>query len=373
MIMELRDLSYQKASRFFDKDELINTIESFDVDPDFSVGIWYFSPGGGRFHDRYVPEMSIEERINLLAEMKSLGVKGVEAHYPAEINWDNIDLYKNLQKETGIQVVGIPFSHFFPKEFEFGGLSNPDPEIRKKAVDIAIEAMKIAEELGTPNVISWPGMDGYMYDIGTIYPWMWRYYDESMAKVIDAVPGEVRVALEPKPYEPAINNIFRTTAEGILAGERIEGMLENDKNRSLLEEGKCLFGLNPEFGHVRMGYETGGAAYSLVGMHGRLAHIHLNSQPLGNYDQDLNVGVTDIQQSYAMFYSLMMMDYKEFWGIDINPEHMPVKTAVENNILIVRKMLKKLQALPHEDIIDCYLNPSEHRGDLEKILMNHLY
>ncbi len=233
--------------------------------------------------------------------------------------------------------------------------------------------MKIADELGTPNVISWPGMDGYMYDVGTIYPWMWKYYDESMAKIIDGFPGKVRVALEPKPYEPAINNIFRTTAEGILAAQRIESLLQDETNKSLLEKGICLFGLNPEFGHVRMGYETGGAAYALVGMHGRLAHVHLNSQPLGNYDQDLNVGVTDIQQSYAMIYSLMMMGYEEFWGIDINPEHMPVKTAVEINIMAVRKFIKKLQALPHDEIIECYLHPDKNRGNLEKILLEHLY
>ena len=41
-----------------------------------------------------------------------------------------------------------------------------------------------------------------------------EYYNSGIAEAMDAVPG-IRVALEPKPYEPAINNIFRTTAEGI--------------------------------------------------------------------------------------------------------------------------------------------------------------
>ncbi len=364
------DLRYQKAQR--SPEELIKHLDSFKVNPKFSVGIWYFSPGGGRFHDRFVPAMSIEERINLLAEMKHLGIDGVEAHYPGEINEDNVHLYKNLEKETGIKVVGIPFGHFYDKQFEFGAMSSPDPEVRKNAVDIAIGAMTLAKEIGTPNVISWPGMDGYMYDIGTIYPWMWDYYDTSMAKAIDAVPG-VRVALEPKPYEPAINNIFRTTAEGILAGQRIEAKLENEENKTYLDEGHTIFGLNPEFGHVRMGYESAGAAYSLVGKHGRLAHVHLNSQPLGNFDQDLNVGVVDIQQSYAMLYVLKMMGYEEYFGIDINPEHMPVQTAVEINIQMVQKMLGKLDTLPHDKIIDAYLYPSKNRGTLEKILMEYLY
>ena len=366
----MQDLRYQKIKHT--PDELIKHLNSFKLKPKFSVGIWYFSPGGGRFHDRFVPEMTIEERINLLAEMKNLGIDGVEAHYPNEINENNVHLYKNLEKETGIKVVGIPFAHFYDKQFEFGALSNPNPEIRENAINIAIGAMKLAKEIGTPNVISWPGMDGYTYDIGTIYPWMWEFYDSSMAKVIDAVPG-VRVALEPKPYEPAINNIFRTTAEGILAGQRIEAKLENEVNKKFLDDGHTIFGLNPEFGHVRMGYESAGAAYALVGMHGRLAHVHLNSQPLGNFDQDLNVGVVDIQQSYAMLYVLKMMGYKEYFGIDINPEHMPVQTAIEINIKMVNKMLNKLDNLPHDKIVESYLYPSKNRGTLEKILMEYLY
>lgn len=366
----MRNLTYQQLDR--NPDEMVKHLNQFKLKPQYSVGIWYFSPGGGRFHSRFIPETSIEERLNLLAEMKNLGVSGVEAHYPNEINEDNLHLYKNLQKETGIRVVGIPFAHFYDKKFEFGALSNPDPVIRKSAIDIATKGMQLALEIGAENVISWPGMDGYTYDLGTIYPWMWKYYDDAMAEIIDTVPN-MRVALEPKPYEPAINNIFRTTAEGILAAERIEAKLKNPENLKLLDEGYTLFGLNPEFGHVRMGYESAGAAYALVGMHGRLAHVHLNSQPLGNYDQDLNVGVVGLQQTYAMLYALKMMGYQEYYGIDINPEHMPVETAVEINIKIVNKLCAKLDVLPHREIVEAFLTPSRHRGDLEKILLEHLY
>ncbi len=365
---QLRDLRYQKIERT--PKEMIKHLTEFKLQPKISVGIWYFSPGGGRFHERFVPELSIEERINITAEMK--GIQGIEAHYPNEINEENVDLYKSLEKETGIKVVGIPFAHFYDKKFEFGAMSNPNAEIREQARDIAIGAMKLAKELGTSNVITWPGMDGYMYDIVHPYPWMWNYYDQCMAEAIDAVPG-VRVALEPKPYEPAINNIFRTTSEGILAAQRIEKKLHNPKNLRLLEVGHAIFGLNPEFGHVRMGYESAGAAYALVGMYGRLAHVHVNSQPLGNYDQDLNVGVVDIQQTYAMFYALKMMGYQEYIGIDINPEHMPVNTAVEINVEMINKICDKLDKFPHDEILDAYLNPDENRGTLEKILINYLY
>jgi xylose isomerase len=367
---KLPDLRYQTTKHT--PESLLKHMKEFKLQPKYSVGVWYFAPGGGRFHDRFVPEMKIEERLSVAAEMKNIGVAAVEAHYPSEINWDNIDLYKNLKKETGICVAGVPFSHFYDKDFEFGALSNPNPEIRKKAIDIAIEAMKCAKEINAGAVISWPGMDGFMYDIGTIYPWMWQWYDEGISQAMDAVPG-IRVALEPKPYEPAINNIFRTTAEGILAAHRIENLLQHETNKKLLKEGHTLFGLNPEFGHMRMGYEPAGSTYYLVGMEGRLAHTHWNSQPLGNYDQDLNVGVVDIQQSLAMLYSLKMLGYKEYYGIDINPEHMPVQTAVELNIKMINKLVAKVEKLPHEKIIECDLHPAQNRGELEKILMKELF
>ena len=366
----MRDLRYQTIRR--NPEEMICHLASFRLAPKFSVGIWYFSPAGGRFHERLVPEMAIEERLSLVAEMKEIGVSGVEAHYPDEINEDNVHLYKNLEKETGIRVVGIPLSHFFDKRFEFGALSNPNQEVRRQAIEIAVRGMELAKKIGADNVISWPGMDGYTYDIGTIYPWMWQYYDESMAQAMDRVSG-VRVALEPKPYEPAINNIFRTTAEGILAAQRVEQKLKNSENVKLLKEGHALFGLNPEFGHVRMGYESAGAAYALVCMYGRLAHVHLNSQPPGSYDQDLNVGVVEIQQTFAMLFALKMMGYREYYGIDINPEHMPVEKAVGINVSMVRKLAARVDNLPYDEIVDCYLHPESNRGSLERILMDHLY
>ncbi|MBN2152184.1 MAG: xylose isomerase [Candidatus Lokiarchaeota archaeon] len=368
MAYTLPDLRYQAAER--DEQALRRHMKSFKLAPRFSVGIWYFSPGGGRFHDRYVPDKTIPERIEMAKQMADLGVTGIEAHYPAEINEGNIDLYKGLAK-AGVKVVGVPFSHFFDKEFEFGCLSNPDPKVRAKAIDIAEGALKVVQEIGAGAAISWPGIDGYTYMLGTVYPWMWQTFERSLAEAMDRVPG-VRVAIEPKPYEPAPNNIYRTTAEGILAAQRIMGHLKDEKNVKAVKDGHALVGLNPEIGHVTMGGEPLAAAYSLVGMHGMLAHTHWNSQPFGNYDQDLNVGVVNVQEALALVYALKMMGYKEWFGIDINPERMPVQKAVEINIKVITRLNEKVESLPHDQIIDIYLHPDEHRGDLEALLAQYL-
>jgi xylose isomerase len=368
MAYELPDLRAQSMARFT---ETIWKNLRGEFNLKFSVGIWYFTPGGGRFHDRFIPEASVEERLDMAAEMADLGVTGIEAHYPDEVNEENAHLYRRLFDETGIRLVAVPFSHFFDKRFEFGSLSNPDQAVRDHAIEIAAGGLRLIQELGADLAISWPGMDGYRYLHGTPYMAMWDRFEGAMAEAMDEVPG-VRIAIEPKPYEPAANNIYRTTAEGILAAQRIESRLNHPENRRLLDDGHALVGLNPETGHVKMGFEMLPAAFSLVGLEGRLSHTHWNSQPDWNYDQDNNVGVVNPHEAEALLYSLWAMGYQGWFGIDINPENIPVQKAVELNIRALRRMKERVARLPHERILECHLEPAKHRGELEEILVENL-
>ncbi len=369
MAYELIDLSYQKKVRT--KEELIKHLESFSLDLKLSTGIWYYTPASNRFHEPYGDPKTIEQRLDMMRDLPEFGVKGLEAHYPLEINEENLDLYKDFEKDTGIKVATIPFALFYSRETEFGSLSSPYPKIRKKAEDIVEGTLKIVKELGSNCAILWPGADGYTYAYGNIYPWMWNNFETVVANAMDKVPG-IRIAIEPKPYEPVPNNIYRTTPEGILAAKRIEAKLKNPTNVKLVKENKALVAMNPEAGHVRMGFEILPHAFSICTFEGRLAHTHWNSQPSGNYDQDLNVGVVDWTESEALLYALKMAGYNEFFGIDINPEKMPVQKAIELNYKALSIMNERIDSLPHEEIIECYLNPGENRGRLEDILLNSM-
>jgi xylose isomerase len=363
----LKDLRYQKES--ITPDAVLKNLKK-DLDLKFSVGIWYFTPGGGRFHDRFVAAADIPTRIKMAADMAKLGVKGIEAHYPDEINEDNAHLYQQLAKDSGIRVVGVPFSHFFNAMFEFGSMSSPDPKVRAEAKKIAVGGLKLVKEIGAEAAISWPGMDGYRYLHGKPFMYMWDLFETTMAEALDEVPG-VRIAIEPKGYEPAPNNIYRTTAEGILAAQRIEKKLKHPENVKLISEGHCLVGLNPEIGHVKMSFEILPAAYSLVMMEGRLAHTHWNSQPDGNYDQDNNVGVVNPAETEALLYAMWGAGYQEYFGIDINPENMPVQKAVEINIRAIQKMKERVAKYPHEKLLACHLEPAKHRGEYEEIMIEN--
>jgi xylose isomerase len=367
--VNLIDLRYQKERR--SPEELLRHLGSFNLEIKPSVGIWYFGASASRFHETYGESFTIEQRIEMAAEMAKFGVKGIEAHYPTEVNEENLYLYQQLEKEAGIKLIGIgPFS-FFYRDFEFGTISNPYKISRDKAYKMMVGALRLARDAGANGMGLWPGIDGYTVSYGHHYYDMWDHYEEALAAALDEVPG-MRVNIETKPYEPIPNNIYRTTADGLLLAHDVESRLKNPENKKLLAEGHSLVGMQPEIGHIRMGYEDTPYVFSRIMREGRLGHTHWNSQPLGNYDQDLNIGVTEIQQAEAALYALKMYGYRDYFGIDINPERMPVMKAVEINCNALSIMNERINELPHERILDCYFDPANHRGDLEMILLEGL-
>ncbi|MCK4470758.1 MAG: TIM barrel protein, partial [Anaerolineae bacterium] len=318
--MALTDLRSQAARRT--AEEMLEHLKSFELELKFSAGVWYFSPAFSRFHARYQPEIDIEQRLEIAAGLGDYGLAGMEAHYPNEINEDNVNLWRQFTADTGIRLITVIPLLFWDEQFEWGSLSNPLAGPRQAAIERTKRAFELNKELDTEFAVVWPGIDGYENPFGVDFAAMRDRFAEGLAEALDAVPG-VRVAFEPKPYEPRGRILYGTTAEGMLLAHKVEPLLKHPENRRLLEEGHTLCCLNPEIGHVLMGYEDLAYAYSWPLSEGRLAHTHWNSQPLGNYDQDLNVGVISPEQAEALLYTLKMYGYRGYFGLDINPERMP--------------------------------------------------
>ena len=134
------------------------------------------------------------------------GVKAIEAHYPVEVNEDNYHLYQELEKESGIVLQSCYPAIFYPKEFEFGSLSNPIEEYRDIAYTTLRDCIAFAKDKNLHHAGIWPGIDGYTYSLGTDYYHMWDSFEDAVARAMDEVPG-MPVAIEPKPYEPAPNTL----------------------------------------------------------------------------------------------------------------------------------------------------------------------
>ncbi len=368
--MPIRDLSGQKVRR--SGEDLVRHLETFELDLRFTAGVWFFGPGGGRFHERYVPEMPMEERLEKAIGLMDEGLVGLEAHYPNEVNDETLDLFKSAKEDAGLNLITVVPNLFYEAQFEFGSLSSPIDEARRAAIDRTITTLEINRELDTEFAIVWPGIDGFDNTFGQNHVAARDRFADGLAEAMDAVPG-VRICIEPKPYEPRPNIIYGTTSEALLLCEKVEQRLDSEDNRRIMADDTALMGLNPEVGHMLMAYEDLAYAFSLVCEYGRLGHTHWNSQPMGNYDQDLNVGVNYPEQTEAALYALKMCGYQQHFGIDINPERIPVEQALRNNMDMLKAVNDRINSLDHARIVECVENPADNRGVLEAILIRERY
>jgi xylose isomerase len=364
--MALPDLRSQAIRRT--PEEMVEHLKSFNLELKFSAGIWFFSPPNSRFHAKYAEETDIERRLEVAAKLADYGLSGLEAHYPNEVNEQNLDIWKKFMADTGIKLITVIPLLFWDEQFEWGSLSNPLPGPRQAAIERTKQAFQLNKELDTDFAVVWPGIDGYENAFGIDLVAMRDRFAQGLAEAMDAVPG-VRVAFEPKPYEPRGHILYGLTPEGILLAHQVEAMLKNPVNRQLLDEGHALVGMNPEIGHVLMGFEDLAYAYSWPLSEGRLAHTHWNSQPLGNYDQDQNVGVISPEQTEALLYVLKMYGYRGYFGPDINPERMPVDVALKICMDAIRAANDRINELDHESIIYATNHPDKARGWLEAYLI----
>jgi len=347
---------------------MLQHLNNFELDLRFTAGIWFFSPMESRFHAKYKPDLSLEQRFEKAALLVDYGLYGLEAHYPNEINEDNLHVWQKMQADTGLKLVTVIPLLFYDREFEFGSLSSPIESAREKTIDRLKKTLAMNKELDTEFAVLWPGIDGFENPFGINFAQMRRRFADGIVEALDAVPG-VRIAFEPKPYEPRGHILYSTTPEGVLLAHEVEARLSSSENRALLDEGHALVAMNPEVGHALMALEDLGYAYSWPLQEGRLAHTHWNSQPLGNYDQDLNVGVISTEQTDSLMYTLKMHGYEGLFGIDLNPERMPVEEALKISMDAIRAANDRINEVDHEKVLYAVNHPDQARGWIEHYLI----
>jgi len=184
-------------------------MKSFKLTPKFSAGVWFFTPGGNRFHVPYGKERSIAERLEIAATLKDYGLAGMEAHYPNEVNEDNLHIWQKFEKDSGIKLIAICPLLFRDQTFEFGSLSSPIKEKRKEAIELFKRALQLNKVMKTDFAICWPGIDGYENGFGIDFAAMRQRFVEAWPK--PWTPSRVSASLSnPNPTNRAVTSCSAT-------------------------------------------------------------------------------------------------------------------------------------------------------------------
>ena len=104
----------------------------------------------------------------------------------------------------------------YSRKYRKGGLTNPDPDLRRDCIELYKAAIPPARELGARYVKFWPGQDGYDYPFQADYEDLWKYSVDAVREV--AAP-DMQFAIECKFKEPRTHMLFCNVATTLLAIE----------------------------------------------------------------------------------------------------------------------------------------------------------
>jgi len=79
-------------------------------------------------------------------------------------------------------------------------------------------------------------------------------------------------------------------------------------------------------------------------------------------------GVLSLSEELSTIFVLKLQGYDGRFGIDINPERMPVKTALILNMNSVRTLCEIVDNLDNERLLRAMYDPEGNRGVIEDVL-----
>jgi len=300
-----------------------------------SVGVWYMGSVADRFvREGYREQTDMVNRIKAISEIE--GVKGIEIHYPTEINEDNIDDIRKTLSETGLKVVQFCPHLWINPEWKYGAFSNPDPKIRKASMDLAKRAVDISREFEPEVMVYWPAQDGYDYFFQVDYNKRLDWMVESLIELCDYCPDQ-RFAIEYKQFEPR-THIFLGRAGEVMT-------IVNEINHE-------NFGVNIDIGHALIMKENISESLALIQRYGKLFHTHWNDNHT-LFDDDIIVGSVNFWQTLEFAYWLYKNNYNKWHGLDLFPyREDPSKIVRESidNIRFFYKMSEKIDKYDMEKI-----------------------
>jgi len=305
------------------------------MDIKVSVGVWYMGSVADRFvREGYRKQKEMIQRIKSIAQIE--GVGGIEIHCPTEIDENNIGAIREVLKETGLKVVQFCPHLWVDPEWKYGAFSNPDPKIRKSAMDLAKRTVDISREFEPEVMVYWPAQDGYDYFFQVDYEKRLDWMVNCLSGLCDYAPQQ-KFAIEYKQFEPR-THIFLGRAGEVMT-------IVNEIGRENL-------GVNIDIGHALIVKENLSESLALINRYNKLFHTHWNDNH-NIFDDDIIVGSVNFWKTLEFTYWLHRNGYDKWHGLDLFPYREDPSDIVRESIDNIRffyRMAEKIDKLDMEEV-----------------------
>lgn len=273
----------------------------------FSVAVpsWGAGRGGTRFAKFPIAgePTNIHEKLEDCAVIQQLCrvTPRVSPHFP----WDKVSDYKALREEAASLGLGFDAvnSNTFQDQpgqahtYATGSLSSTVEATRQQAIEHNIECIEIGQQIGSRDLTVWVG-DGTNFPGQQDFARSLDRYLEAASEVYSALPGDWRMLLEHKMFEPAFySTVISDWGSSILAAQELG------------PKAKCLVDLGHHAPNVNI-------EQIVARLHrfGKLGGFHFNDSKYG--DDDLDSGSINPHQLFLVFNELVEAELNPREGFD---------------------------------------------------------
>ncbi|MHB1431779.1 MAG: L-rhamnose isomerase [Streptosporangiaceae bacterium] len=253
---------------------------------------WAFGNTGTRFKVFAQPGVprTPQEKIDDAAQVHRF--TGVAPSVAVHIPWDKTDDYAALAAfaaDRGVMIGTVNANVFQDDDYRLGSVANPDPRVRRKALDHLLECVDIMDATGSRDLKLW-------FADGTNYPGQddiaarQDRLAQSLAAVYERLGPTQRLLLEYKLFEPA----FYTTDVPDWGTSLVHCLALGEKAAVVVDTGHHAPGTNIEF------------IVAMLLRAGRLGGFDFNSRFYA--DDDLMVGAADPFQLFRIMHEIVSAD-----------------------------------------------------------------
>ncbi|HZP11829.1 MAG TPA: TIM barrel protein, partial [Nevskiaceae bacterium] len=261
---------------------------------ELALPTWGVGVGGTRFARFPIPgePSCIEEKLEDCAVVQQLCriTPRVSPHFP----WDKTSDARALREQAA--ALGLGFDAVNSNTFQdvpgqalsyrHGSLTHTDAAVRAQAIAHNVECIEIGKQLGSKAITVWIG-DGTNFPGQQSLAESLDRYLESAAKIYAALPGDWRMLLEHKLYEPAFySTVISDWGTSILCAQQL-----GPKAQCLVDLGHHAPSTNIEQIVARLHH------------FGKLGGFHFNDSKYG--DDDLDSGSINPHQLFLVFNELV--------------------------------------------------------------------
>jgi L-rhamnose isomerase/sugar isomerase len=251
---------------------------------------WAFGNSGTRFKVFAQPGVPRDPFEKLADAAQVHKYTGVAPRLALHIPWDTVEDYGALvraAREQGIELGTINANVFQDDDYRLGSVTNPDPRVRRKAIEHLLACVDVMDQTGSRDLKLW-------FSDGTNYPGQddirarQDRLAEALAEVYARLGEHQRLILEYKLFEPA----FYTTDVPDWGTSFAHCLELGERARVCVDTGHHAPGTNIEF------------IVAFLLRAGKLGAFDFNSRFYA--DDDLMVGAADPFQLFRILFEVRM-------------------------------------------------------------------